>query len=88
MKVGIDGAVTSFARVQETPVADVQVHEDRPFPKQTASIRLYYAQPGERLWDIACACRTSPELIVGENRPELDDSGAFVKRTVLIVPTV
>lgn len=88
MKVGIDGAVTSFARVQETPVADVQVHEDRPFPKQTASIRLYYAQPGERLWDIACACRTSPEQIAGENRPELDETGAFAKRTVLIVPTV
>lgn len=66
-------------------VCDVTLYEDEPYPPERATLRLYYAQAGERVWDIARRCHASPEGICREN--DLCDD-VLTDKTVLLVPTV
>ncbi len=64
-------------------VSDVTVHEDEAYPTERASLRLYYAQAGERVWDIARRCHTSPQGICRENGLNTD---VLTEKQVLLVP--
>ncbi len=64
-------------------VSEVTLHEEDAYPPERASLRLYYAQAGERVWDIARQCHTSPEGICREN--DLHDD-VLSEKKVLLVP--
>ncbi len=64
-------------------VSGVALREEEAYPPERASLRLYYAQAGERVWDIARQCHTSPEGICREN--DLCEDVLTEKR-VLLVP--
>lgn len=64
-------------------VGGVTLREKEAYPPERASLRLYYAQAGERVWDIARQCHTSPEGICREN--DLHDD-VLMEKKVLLVP--
>ena len=70
---------------QMSVVQGVCLKEDQPYPKTRAGALLYYAQPGESLWEIGKSCHTSPELIRQENDSV---SEVVTSPCVLMVPIV
>ena len=65
-------------------ISEVRADEDRPRARDTtAALSIYYADPGESLWDIARAYCTSMDAIRQEN----DLAGEFVEsRGMLLIP--
>ena len=47
-------------------------------------MRLYYADAGESVWDIARRCHTSPDAVREEN--DLRDE-VLLAKTVLLIPS-
>ncbi len=78
----IDGCIYSDSQVR--CITSVQGLEDRKREKDsTAALTLYYADEGEKLWDIARMYCTSVEAIRSENRL----SGDIVQaRSMILIP--
>lgn len=74
-----------YKMVECATLMDIHLDRDRPYRQTKAGAILYYAQPGETLWDISRECRTSPALIQKENAslPE-----TLTSACVLLVPIV
>ena len=66
-------------------VSSLRLDTERPYVKTKASALLYYAQPGETLWEIGRECHTSPEMIQKENETVEDKVSV---PCVLFVPIV
>ena len=49
------------------------------------ALRIYYAQPGEDVWEIAKQCRTSMDAVMEENGL---DSEILPQKTMLLIPMV
>ena len=64
-------------------VRDVTLQKEEPYPNDPAALRLYYADAGENVWDIARRCHTSPDGIRQENDLRED---VLTAETVLLVP--
>ena len=65
-------------------ISEIRADEDRPRARDTsAALSIYYADPGESLWDIARAYCTSVDAIRQENNL----AGEFVEsRGMLLIP--
>ena len=61
------------------------MQEGMAYPPERAAIKLYFAEKGERVWDIARECHTSPTGICRENGVT---DGTLAERTMLIVPII
>ena len=66
-------------------ISDLKLHQDAPYAKEKIGLLVYYAQPGECVWDIGSRCHTSPECICEENR--LNEE-VIQHPSVLLVPIV
>lgn len=51
-------------------VSGVEIFDDRPLPRESCALILYYASAGENLWDIAKSRNTRLELLKSENSLE------------------
>ena len=64
----ICGAVFSENRVNT--VKNVNIFEDKPIPPENCALTLYFADKGEKLWDIAKSHNTKLDLLLSENSAE------------------
>lgn len=80
LHLGAEVATQSSLKI----ISEVHADEERPRARDTsASLSIYYADPGESLWNIARAYCTSVDAIRQEN----DLSGDFVEsRGMLLIP--
>lgn len=85
LRVNLAVSVTLFGRVEQRVVSEASLREDQPYPPQKAAVKIYYAQPGERVWDIARDCHTAPAFIREENHLT-GNNDTLTAKTVLIVP--
>jgi len=61
----------------------ISADESVAYPPRRTALKLYYADEGESLWEIAKCCRTSVESIMAENNLDED---VLVKNCMLIIP--
>ncbi len=61
----------------------ISADESISYPPHRAALKLYYADEGESLWEIAKGCRTSVEAIMQENGLDED---VLAKNCMLIIP--
>lgn len=64
-------------------VAEVFEDENAAFPEEKAALKIYYANRGESLWEIAKSCHTSMQAIMEENNLQSD---VLEENTMLLVP--
>lgn len=76
-------AAELWESAQDQVVRDITLHQDSPYPSESAVLRLYYADAGESVWDIARRCHTSPDAVREEN--DLRDE-VLLAKTVLLIP--
>lgn len=70
-------------RIEQKVLREVVLQTDQPYETERASVKLYYAEPGETVWDIGRSCHTSPEAIKKENDLQED---SISRKAVLIIP--
>ena len=63
----------------------VDLHSDTPYPARRVTAMLYYADGGERVWEIGRECHASPALICEENALTAD---TIPGPCTLVVPLV
>ena len=64
-------------------VSEITVNEDKPKPKENDyALRLYFADNGEKVWDISKHYNTSAAAIIAEN--DLESESAEVSGMILI----
>lgn len=85
LKVGLSVELRMQHHTGYRAVQSITVRNETPFVKDKATMLLYYASPGEKIWDIGCRCHTLPEGICQENGLEED---VVNKPQVLLVPIV
>lgn len=87
LELQLDLCVTmcEFNCFSETVVTDIKVQKGVVNKECRATAMLYYASPGESVWDIGRTCCSSPEGICTENA--LADE-KIVESSVLVVPLV
>ncbi|MBR5524929.1 MAG: DUF3794 domain-containing protein [Clostridia bacterium] len=85
LKVSLCVELQGYQQMTRRVIDSIRLHRDTPYEPRRATALLYYAQPGEDVWEIGRRCRTSPESISREN--ELCD-GCVKHRTVLMVPLI
>ena len=85
LRVTLAVTMTERERQEYRVVQQLTPQTERAYPAETAAIKIYYADPGETVWDIARECHTSPEGICRENGVA---DGALAERTMLIVPVM
>lgn len=66
-------------------IQSLVLNTEQDYPQTKAGAVLYYAQPGESIWEIAKACHTSPEWIRRENEVGLEE---VTNSCVLLVPII
>ncbi|MBQ5841167.1 MAG: DUF3794 domain-containing protein [Clostridia bacterium] len=66
-------------------VWDAALQTDHPYDGGRASVKLYYGEAGESLWEIGRSCHASPQAIAAEN----DLNGDCLERAaVLVIPMI
>ncbi len=78
-------SVEVWESVQDQVVRDITLQRENPYPTDNAAMRLYYADAGESVWDIARRCHTSPDAVREEN--DLHDEVLSAK-SVLLIPSI
>jgi hypothetical protein len=82
--IWVVGAASDGATMEV--LTDIALTDDRPFEADPAvGIRIYYAQPGESVWDIAKRYHVAQGRILEDNELSSDTLSA---RRALIIPTV
>ena len=80
-QINVSGLVGRVSTVNA--VNEITLNEDSPKKKDTEyALRLYFADEGEKVWDISKRYNTSAAAIIAEN--ELDSETASVSGMVLI----
>ena len=69
----------------EQVVREIALQKENAYPVDGTAMRLYYADEGESVWDIARRCHTSPDAVRAEN--ELRDEILSAKIVLLIPQT-
>ena len=70
-------------QIEQKVLHEVVLQTDQPYETERASVKLYYAEPGETVWDIGRSCHTSPEAIKKENDLQED---CISHKSVLLIP--
>lgn len=83
LRIPLAVTVVEQSRQEYRIVQHLRADTDRSYPPEVASIKVYYAEPGESVWNIAQECHTSPNAICQENGVTEEP---LTKRTMLIVP--
>ncbi len=81
LAIGMD----MWSRQTVEAVDTMTLQEDCAYPAENAAVKLYFAQPGERVWDIARECHASPTALREENDLRED---IIQKKTALLIPMV
>ena len=66
-------------------VSDVNVDDSKPLAKRKCSLTLYYADKGEKIWEIAKQYKTRQNMIVSENELMTE---TLEEPIMLLIPTV
>ncbi len=82
LRLSVAMTMTQWQVFEQTVITDLELTDER-FADDVPALRLYYADPGERVWDIARHCHASPDSICAENGLHDD---VVREKTVLIVP--
>ena len=72
-----------WENTQEQVVREIALQKENAYPVDDTVMRLYYADEGESVWDIARRCHTSPDAVRTEN--DLRDE-VLPGKTVLLIP--
>lgn len=83
LRITLGISLTAWDKQERCVVENITLNQDAPFEKERAQIKLYYAEQGEMLWDIAERCHVSPTLIQEENDCGEETIG---EGTVLMIP--
>lgn len=83
LRLSLAVAVELWDIAQDQVVRDITLQKGEPYPSDAATLRLYYADAGESVWDIARRCHTSPDAVREEN--DLHDE-VLSARSVLLIP--
>ena len=83
LQVEVCAAITPCQKTTCSVIQDLQLRTEEPYPTNTANLVLYYAQAGEKVWDIGSCCHTSPESICAENGLESD---VVTQSSVMLIP--
>ncbi len=81
MRVELHISLSLWSSQMQDTVQDVTLHTEDPYPDDRAAVRLYYAKAGEKVWNIARECHTSPDSVRQENglrEDELRDDAVLV----------
>ncbi|MDE6593156.1 MAG: DUF3794 domain-containing protein [Oscillospiraceae bacterium] len=83
-EIAVRGRIEDYRTVNA--VTEITLDEQAPRERQEEfALKLYFADPGEELWDIAKGCGASVGLVMEEN--ELD-SGTLSEGRMLLIPMV
>lgn len=83
-EIVLDGEINDFGKIN----ALTEIHCDESTEKKNPEnfgIKLYFAEKGESLWEIAKKCHTSPEIIMEENNL---DSQNCKESGMLVIPVL
>lgn len=83
LRVDCNISVIVFAVDNENLVCDINLDETRPKKSRQKTLTLYFADKGEKLWDIAKRYNTSMDAIRCENNLETD---SLPERSMLLIP--
>ena len=83
IRANLDVTRRCFVNESVVAVSAVLVNEDAAFQKDRAALKIYFANSGESVWDVAKACRTSVDAVMQENNLSSD---VLAKDTMLLVP--
>jgi LysM repeat protein len=85
VEIRIEMAVTRACYAVEscTAITSVIADDSAGFPEEKAALKIYYANSGESLWEIAKGCHTSVEAVMDENGLLSD---VLPEDTMLLVP--
>lgn len=67
IRVTTEAVLHCFRTEDHYALTAVSANEKAEYPAPTASLRIYYADAGEDLWEVAKACRTSVQAVMAEN---------------------
>lgn len=85
LQIGLCVAMKRYLCQEVRAISTLMLDIDAPYPTSRATAVVYYAQPGENLWDIGRHCHASVDRICEEN----GISQKIIKTpSVLLVPTV
>ena len=86
LRVELKLSAAVYASVKLYAIAQMQPNESKPKNKDSLSaLTIYYADPGETLWEIARRYNTSVQAISNEN--DLSEN-RMEKRTMLLIPVM
>ena len=73
----------SYQKTDLNAVVGISYNEDNVYVEEKAAIKIYYAESGESVWEVAKACHTSIEAVIEENALSGD---VLAEDTMLLVP--
>lgn len=86
LRVELKLSAAVYASVKLFAIAQMQPNEAKPKNKDSLSaLTIYYAEPGETLWEIARRYNTSVQAVSNENDLSED---RVEKRTMLLIPVI
>lgn len=85
LQVGVWVGLEILSCAVQRAVCNACLHSDTPYPSQRATAMLYYAEPGDDVWEVGRRCHASPEKICLENGLTGD---RIDRPSVLLVPMV
>lgn len=85
MEIRVEMAVTRRCYLTEEgdAVYEAMADESAVFPAEKAALKIYYADRGESLWEIAKSCHTSMQAVMEENHLDAD---VLSEDAMLLVP--
>lgn len=75
----------AVCRNSVTAVCETEIFEDRPIKSDGCALTLYYADKGERLWDIAKSHNTRLNMLMNENSTDCE---CLDSPQMLLIPKV
>ena len=85
LRAEIKYCVTASKTTNCTMVTAICANEENRVNKKSCALTLYYAEAGEKLWDIAKTYSTRQKMICEENGLECEE---LIGPTMLLIPTI
>ena len=85
LQIALSVMISEYDCIEKSIVVEATLQKNAPKKEAKATAVVYYAVPGESIWDVGRTCGASPEEIRAEN-DWIDDG--IMDHAVLIVPLV
>ena len=85
LQVKLCVAISEYQCSKQQFISDLHLQSESPYPQQRFTALLYYAERGEKVWDIGRSCHTSPMSIMEENGMTHE---CISENTVIVVPVL